>query len=110
VGFVIIRDLSWLVYSGSSHSPTSSYTFIPSLISLLFLYSFTTLLSHNIFPTPFVINPIQIYTIAAGGTFLLLTLAYLLPSIIPFFTRVSLLISKHLTYLYALYRHHILGP
>jgi hypothetical protein len=111
VGFVIIRDPSWLVCSGSSHSPTS-YTFIPSLISLYLFFSphsFAILISRDIFPTLFVMNPVQIYTVAAGGTFSLFALVHLLPYVILFFTRVSLLISKHLTYPYALYRHHILG-
>ncbi|KIM95713.1 hypothetical protein OIDMADRAFT_183721 [Oidiodendron maius Zn] len=55
-------------------------------------------------------HPIQIYAVAAGGTFSLLALVHLPPYVIPFFTRVSLFISNHLTYPYVLHRYHILGP
>lgn len=40
--------------------------------------------SRNIFPTPFVMNFVQVYAVAAGGTFSLLALAHLLLSVIPF--------------------------
>jgi hypothetical protein len=55
-------------------------------------------------------NPIQIYAVAAGGTFSLLVLVHLVPYLIPFCTRVSFYASKHLTYPYLLHRHQILGP
>lgn len=55
-------------------------------------------------------NPIQIYAVAAGGIFSLLALVHLLPSLVPFFTRVSFFVSKYFTYPYVLHRHQILGP
>jgi hypothetical protein len=61
-------------------------------------------------PGPFVMNLIQIYAVAAGGIFSLFALVRLLPSVIPFSTRVSWFVSKHLTYPYLLHRHQILGP
>ena len=54
-----------------------------------FSHPFTTLISRDSFLTPFVMNPIQIYGVAAGGIFSLLTLFRLLPYLIPFFARVS---------------------
>jgi hypothetical protein len=100
--FRVTRLRTYLLYPSSPH-PSLSYSFFSS-------YSFTTLFSRDSFLTPFVMNPIQIYVVAAGGTFLLLALVHLLPYAIPFFTRLSLFISKHLTYPYVLHRHHILGP
>jgi hypothetical protein len=55
-------------------------------------------------------NPIQIYAVAAGGSFSLLVLVHILPYLIPFCTRVFFYVSKHLTDPYLLRRHQILGP
>lgn len=55
-------------------------------------------------------DPTQIYAVAAGGAFSLFALVHFCPYIILFFTRVSVFISKHLTYSYLLHRHRILGP
>ena len=55
-------------------------------------------------------DAIQIYAIAAGGTFSVFALVHLLTHVIPLLTRVSLFLSKHLTYPYLIHRHQVLGP
>ncbi|KAH8800658.1 hypothetical protein F5884DRAFT_531684 [Xylogone sp. PMI_703] len=78
-------------------------TLIPSL-SLFYSFllrlplSFTLTLSRDFFPSPFAMNLIEIYAVAAGGTFSLFALVHFLPLVSPFFTRASILVLKHLTY------------
>jgi hypothetical protein len=78
-----------------SHGVCRRTPFIPhsSLIHLSYSSisscSFITHSSRDSFLIPFIMNPIQIYGTAAGGTFSLLVLPHLLPHVIPFFTRVS---------------------
>ena len=53
---------------------------------------------------------IQIYAIAAGGTFFIFVLINLLPYLAPLWKHISLFTSKHLTYPYILHRHRLIGP
>lgn len=46
---------------------------------------------------------IQIYVIVAGGTFSVFVLFHLLPYVILLLTRVTLFVSKHLTYPYLIH-------
>jgi hypothetical protein len=52
----------------------------------------------------------QGYATAAGGIVIIFVLANFLPRITRLAKHISLLISKHLTYLYLLHRHRFLGP
>lgn len=69
-----------------------------------------SLFSRDLFALPIIMDTIQIYTIAAGGTLSLFALVNLLPLLIPLATRISLFVLKHFTYPYLLHRHRILGP
>ena len=55
-------------------------------------------------------DTVQIYAIAAGGTFSIFALVNLLPFLLPLFARISIFVSKHFTYPYLLHRHRLLGP
>ncbi|OBT74032.1 hypothetical protein VF21_07829 [Pseudogymnoascus sp. 05NY08] len=55
-------------------------------------------------------DAIQIYAIAAGGTLCIFAFVNLLPLLIPLVTCVSIFVSKHFRYPYILHRHRILGP
>ncbi|ELR09836.1 hypothetical protein GMDG_04319 [Pseudogymnoascus destructans 20631-21] len=69
-----------------------------------------SLVSRDLFALPIVMDAIQIYAIAAGGTLCIFAFVNLLPLLIPLVTRVSIFVSKHFRYPYILHRHRILGP
>ena len=67
-----------------------------------------SLVSRDLFALPIIMDSIQIYAIAAGGTLCIFAFVNLLPLVIPLITRVSIFISKHFRYPYILHRHRIL--
>ena len=71
--------------------------------------SLYSLFSRDLFALPIIMDTIQIYAIAAGGTLSIFALINLLPILVPLVTRISFL-AKHLKYPYLLHRHRILGP
>jgi hypothetical protein len=55
-------------------------------------------------------DPTAKYSLAAGGVFVLLFLIQLIPRLAKLFKGVTIWISKHIVYPYAIDRHRVIGP